>query len=70
VPELTFRKPNFALAVAVPPSKRSSVGILSVIAPLVSSNGEPPLTTGSIPLTSVPLFKLTSDVERLPLISV
>jgi len=67
VPELTLRKPNLALTVAVPPSKRSSVGILSVIAPLVSSNGEPPLTTGRMPETSVPLFRFTREVERVPL---
>jgi len=67
VPELTLRKPNLALTVAVPPSKRSSVEILCVIAPLVSSNGEPPLTTGRIPETSVPLFRFTREVERVPL---
>src|SRR5258708_5612350 len=65
-PLLTLVKANLALTVDVPPRRRSSVGILSVIAPLVSSNGDPPLTTGRIPLTSIPLFKLTRLEVRVP----
>ena len=51
VPELTFRKANFAEVVALAPNKRSSVCNLSKIAPLPSLNGEPPLETGRMPET-------------------
>jgi len=67
MPELTFVNANFALPVDVAPSRRSSVGILSVMAPLVSSNGEPPFTTGRMPVTLKLLSaKLTADEERTP----
>jgi len=52
VPVLILRNPIFAEAVALLPSKRSSVESRSKIAPLPSVNGEPPLVTGRIPLTS------------------
>ena len=69
LPPATFKNPNLAEPVAVAPRSRSSVVILSVIAPFLSSNGDPPFTTGRIPVTSVPPFKLTADEVRTPLAS-
>ena len=44
-PDATFSKANFALPVALLPSKRSCVEIRSKIDPFPCSNGEPPLAT-------------------------
>jgi len=49
-PLFTLIKANLAEAVALDPSKKSSVGFLSKIAPDPSLNGEPPLETGRIPV--------------------
>jgi len=68
VPLPTLRKPNFALAVAVAPSKRSCVVSLSVITPFDCSNGEPPFRTGRMPVTS-PEARLTALDESTPLMS-
>jgi len=70
VPPATLRKPNFALPVAVEPSRRSSVVILCVIALFVSSNGEPPLITGRMPFTSFgPPARLSALEVSTPLMS-
>ena len=70
VPPATLRNPNFALAVALDPSKRSSVVFLSKIVPLIvfSAKGEPPFWVGKIPVISVgPPLRLSADDERVPL---
>jgi len=51
VPPATLVKANFALLVALEPSKRSSVVFLSKIEPLPSLKGEPPLGTPRILVT-------------------
>ena len=66
VPPATFKNPNLALVVAVEPSSRSSVVFLCVMALLVSWNGEPPLTTGKMPVISVPPVRLTRLEVRVP----
>ena len=58
---------NSADEVAVDPRRKSCVVILSKIAPLPSSNGEPPLRTGNIPVTSVAFERFTSEEVRTPL---
>lgn len=65
MPLLTLIKPNRALLVAVEPRSRSCVVIRCVIAPLPCSNGDPPLVTGRMPVTSVDA-RLTALVERTP----
>ena len=70
VPPATFTKANFALVVAVDPSRKSWVVIRSLIAPLFCSNGEPPLATGRMPVTSEAPFKFTREVVSTPLVSV
>jgi len=70
-PLFTLVKANFALVVELEPSNKSSVCSLSNIAPFPSVNGEPPLSTGRMPVTSLePPARFTALVERLPLISV
>ncbi len=68
VPELTLRKANFAEAVALLPRSRSCVPILSKIAPLPCSKGEPPLAVGRMPVTSDDA-KSIAEEERRPLTS-
>src|SRR6266568_106132 len=65
-PELTLMKANLADVVALLPSKRSCVAILSRIDPFACSNGDPPLRTGRMPVTSVAPVKFTSVDERTP----
>ena len=67
IPVLTLMKANLLEDVDVPPSKKSCVVILSKIAPLACSNGDPPLATGSIPLMSV--VRSTREEVSLPLAS-
>ena len=65
VPPATLRKPNLALLVAVEPSNRSWVVFLSKIEPFALSNGEPPLATGKMPVTSVEA-RLIAEEEITP----
>jgi len=44
------------------------VVILSLIAPLFCSNGEPPFATGRMPVTSVALVRLTREDESVPFV--
>jgi len=67
-PPATLVKANLADAVAVLPSRRSSVCNLSTIVLFASVNGDPPLLTGSVPITSVgPPARFTAFDERTPL---
>jgi len=52
VPPATLLKANFALDVAAAPRSKSSVVFLSKIEPLPTLKGEPPLTTGRMPVIS------------------
>lgn len=57
-------KPNLDEEVDILPKRRSCVVILSLIAPLLCSNGEPPFVIGSIPVTSA--VKSTREEVRRP----
>ena len=55
VPLPTLMTANRAEAVETPPRRKSWVVILSKIAPLFCSKGEPPLITLSVPAVILPL---------------
>ena len=64
---MTFTNANLAELVDVPPRRKSCVPILSLIAPLFSSNGEPPLATGRIPeMYEAPPARFRAEDERTP----
>jgi hypothetical protein len=67
-PELILIKAIFEDAVAMPPSKRSWVVILSVIEPFCCSKGEPPFPIGKIPVISDDT-RLTALEVRTPFVS-
>ena len=56
--------PNCAELVATPPSRKSWVVFLSVMAPFRTSNGEPPFATGRIPVTSADARSTAEEVIR------
>jgi len=65
VPPATLVKAKAAEVVALAPKRRSCVVFLSKIAPLALSNGEPPLPTGRMPVTSVEA-RSTAEEESTP----
>jgi len=64
-PVLTLVNANFAEAVEVLPISKSCVDILSKIEPFACSNGDPPFTTGRMPVTSIEA-RLIAEDERIP----
>ena len=66
VPELTLMTANFAEAVDVPPISKSCVVIRSLMAPLAAENGDPPLASGKMPVTSDDARSTALD-DRTPL---